>query len=120
MFRTYLSIDLQNNKLANKFLLDEYLDIDTLGNISINIVEIILTNISKIAFIKTTENIETIYTQNIHFQLDPVPVFQTIICKVKYQKILMKLFKERTVDQGLSIIYLKYWQRNLIIDYLIH
>ncbi|MBU3134633.1 hypothetical protein KPL40_19730 [Clostridium gasigenes] len=42
--------------------------------------------------------------QNIHFQLDPVPVFQTIICKVKYQKILMKSFKERKVDEGLSII----------------
>lgn len=68
IFRTYLSIDLQDNKLANKFLLDEYLDMDTLGNISINIVEIILTNISKIAFIKTTENIETIYTQYIRAQ----------------------------------------------------
>jgi Uncharacterised protein family (UPF0236) len=59
---------LEDGKKATKYLLDEYLGMDTIGNVSINLVETILTNVSELSFRKTAENIKLMCNQNISAQ----------------------------------------------------
>lgn len=55
--RRIYEFKLEDGKKATKYLLDEYLGMDTIGNVSINLVETILTNVSELSFRKTAENI---------------------------------------------------------------
>lgn len=48
--------------------MDEYLGMDTIGNVSINLVETILTNVSELSFRKTAENIKLMCNQEISAQ----------------------------------------------------
>jgi hypothetical protein len=66
--RRIYQFELEDGKKANKFLLDEYLGMDMIGNISINLVETILKNISEVSFRKTAENIKTMCNQDISAQ----------------------------------------------------
>lgn len=66
--RRIYQFELEDGKKANKFLLDEYLGMDTIGNVSINLVETILTNVAEVSFRKTSENIKTMCNQEISAQ----------------------------------------------------
>lgn len=66
--RRIYQFELEDGKTATKFLLDEYLGMDTIGNVSINLVETILTNVSEVSFRKTAENIKTMCNQEISAQ----------------------------------------------------
>ena len=63
--RRIYQFELEDGKKANKFLLDEYLGMDTIGNVSINLVETILTNVAEVSFRKTAKNIKTMCNQEI-------------------------------------------------------
>ena len=73
---------LEDGKKATKFLLDEYLGMDTIGKVSINLVETILTNISEVSYKKTSENIQTLCNQIISAQ-GVWNVVQTVGEKIK-------------------------------------
>ena len=45
-FRRIYECELEDSKKANKFLLYEYLGMDTIGHVSINLVETIVTNVT--------------------------------------------------------------------------
>lgn len=66
--RRVYEFKLENGKKATKYLLDEYLGMDTVGNVSINLAEMILTNVSELSFRKTAENIKTLCNQEISAQ----------------------------------------------------
>jgi len=66
--RRIYEFELEDGKKATKFLLDEYLGMDTIGNVSINLVETILTNVTEVSFRKTAENIKTMCNQEISAQ----------------------------------------------------
>ncbi|WP_394871504.1 ISLre2 family transposase [Clostridium butyricum] len=66
--RRIYEFNLEDGKKATKFLLDEYLGMDTIGNVSINLVETILTNVSEMSFRKTSENIKKSCNQDISAQ----------------------------------------------------
>jgi hypothetical protein len=55
----------ESGKKAYKFLLDEYLNMDTIGHISSNLVEKIVDNATNISYRKTSENIEELSNQKI-------------------------------------------------------
>lgn len=80
--RRIYEFDLDNGKKATKFLLDEYLGMDTIGNVSINLVETILTNVSEMSFRKTSENIQRSCNQNISPQ-GVWNIVQTVGSKIK-------------------------------------
>lgn len=67
-YRRIYQFKLENGKKATKYLLDEYLGMDTIGNVSINLVETILTNVTEVSFRKTAENIKTMCNQEISSQ----------------------------------------------------
>ena len=52
-------------KKAYKFLLDEYLKMDTIGHISTNLVEKIIDNAINVSYRKTSENIEKLCNQKV-------------------------------------------------------
>lgn len=56
--RRIYEFNLDDGNKATKFLFDEYLGMDTVGNVSINLVETILTNVSEMSFRKTSENMK--------------------------------------------------------------
>ena len=66
--RRIYEFKLEDGKKARKYLLDEYLGMDTIGNVSINLVESILTNITELSFRKTAQNIKTMCNQEISAQ----------------------------------------------------
>jgi len=66
--RRIYEFKLEDGKKATKYLLDEYLGMSTLGNVSINLVETILTNVTEVSFRKTSENIKTMCNQDISAQ----------------------------------------------------
>lgn len=66
--RRIYEFKLEDGKKATKYLLDEYLGMDTIGNVSINLVETILTNVTEVSFRKTSENIKTMCNQEISAQ----------------------------------------------------
>lgn len=72
----------EGDKKATKFLLDEYLAMDTIGHVSINLVETILTNIAEVSYEKTSENIQTLCNQIISAQ-GVWNVVQTVGEKIK-------------------------------------
>ena len=80
--RRIYQFKLEDGKKATKFLLDEYLEMDTIGNVSINLVETILTNISEVSYKKTSENIQTLCNQIISPQ-GVWNVVQTVGDKIK-------------------------------------
>jgi len=80
--RRIYEFKLENGKKATKYLLDEYLGMDTIGNVSINLVETILTNVSELSFRKTAENIKTMCNQEISAQ-GVWNVVQTVGEKIK-------------------------------------
>lgn len=55
----------ESGKKAYKFLLDEYLNMDTIGHISSNLVEKIVDNVTNISYRKTSENIQELSNQKI-------------------------------------------------------
>ena len=67
-YRRIYQFKLEDGKKASKYLLDEYLGMDTIGNVSINLVETILTNVTEVSFRKTSENIKTMCNQDISAQ----------------------------------------------------
>ena len=80
--RRIYQFKLEDGKKATKFLLDEYLAMDTIGNVSINLVETILTNIAEVSYKKTSENIQTLCNQIISAQ-GVWNVVQTVGEKIK-------------------------------------
>ena len=80
--RRIYEFKLEDGKKATKYLLDEYLGMDTIGNVSINLVETILTNVSELSFRKTAENIKTMCNQEISAQ-GVWNVVQTVGEKIK-------------------------------------
>ncbi|NFE61286.1 ISLre2 family transposase, partial [Clostridium botulinum] len=66
--RRIYEFKLEDGKKANKYLLDEYLGMETIGSISVNLIETILTNVSELSFRKTAENIKTMCNQDISGQ----------------------------------------------------
>lgn len=80
--RRIYEFKLEDGKKATKYLLDEYLGMDTIGNISINLVETILTNVSELSFRKTAENIKLMCNQDISAQ-GVWNVVQTVGEKIK-------------------------------------
>ncbi|WP_160693478.1 ISLre2 family transposase [Clostridium sp. C2-6-12] len=67
-YRRIYQFKLEDGKKATKCLLDEYLGMDTIGNVSINLVETILTNVTEVSFRKTSKNIKTMCNQEISAQ----------------------------------------------------
>lgn len=63
--RRIYQFQLEDGKKATKFLLDEYLGIDTIGNVSMNLVESMLTNVSEMSYRKVSHAIKTMCNQNI-------------------------------------------------------
>lgn len=55
----------EEGRKAYKFLLDEFLHMDTLGHISANLVESIVKNATEVSYRKTSENVELMTNQNI-------------------------------------------------------
>ncbi|SFD50836.1 ISLre2 family transposase [Clostridium uliginosum] len=80
--RRIYEFNLDDGKKATKFLLDEYLGMDTVGNVSINLVETILTNVSEMSFRKTSENIKRSCNQDISAQ-GVWNIVQTVGDKIK-------------------------------------
>lgn len=80
--RRIYEFKLEDGKKATKYLLDEYLGMDTIGNVSINLVETILTNMAEVSFRKTSENIKTMCNQEISAQ-GVWNVVQTVGEKIK-------------------------------------
>ena len=80
--RRIYEFKLEDGKKATKYLFDEYLGMDTIGNISINLVETILTNVSELSFRKTAENIKLMCNQDISAQ-GVWNVVQTVGEKIK-------------------------------------
>ena len=80
--RRIYEFKLEDGKKATKYLLDEYLGMDTIGNVSINLVETILTNVSELSFRKTAENIKLMCNQEISAQ-GVWNVVQTVGEKIK-------------------------------------
>ncbi len=80
--RRIYEFKLEDGKNATKYLLDEYLGMDTVGNVSINLVETILTNVADVSFRKTSENIKTMCNQEISAQ-GVWNVVQTVGEKIK-------------------------------------
>lgn len=80
--RRIYEFKLEDGKKATKYLLDEYLGMDTIGNVSINLVETILTNVSELSFRKTAENIKLMCNQDISAQ-GVWNVVQTVGEKIK-------------------------------------
>lgn len=80
--RRIYEFNLEDGKKATKYLLDEYLGMDTIGNVSINLVETILTNVSELSFRKTAENIKLMCNQEISAQ-GVWNVVQTVGEKIK-------------------------------------
>lgn len=80
--RRIYEFKLEDGKKATKYLLDEYLGMDTIGNVSINLVETILTNVSELSFRKTSENIKLMCNQEISAQ-GVWNVVQTVGEKIK-------------------------------------
>ncbi|MGL5330126.1 MAG: ISLre2 family transposase [Peptostreptococcaceae bacterium] len=66
--RRIYEFKLDDGKKASKYLLDEYLGMETIGNVSVNLIETILTNITELSFRKTAENIKTMCNQEISHQ----------------------------------------------------
>ena len=66
--RRIYEFKLEDGKKATKYLLDEYLGMDTIGTVSINLVETILTNVTEVSFRKTSKNIKTMCNQEISAQ----------------------------------------------------
>ncbi|NFE61257.1 ISLre2 family transposase, partial [Clostridium botulinum] len=66
--RRIYEFKLEDGKKANKYLLDEYLGMETIGSVSVNLIETILTNVSELSFRKTAENIKTMCNQDISAQ----------------------------------------------------
>lgn len=73
---------LKDGKKASKYLLDEYLGMESIGHVSVNLIETILTNISELSFRKTAENIKTMCNQQISAQ-GVWNVVQTVGEKIK-------------------------------------
>ena len=63
--RRIYQFELEGGKKATKHLLDEYLGMDTIGKVSVNLIDTILTSISEVSFRKTSENIKTMCNQEI-------------------------------------------------------
>ena len=61
---------------------EEYLGIDTIGNVSINLVESMLTNVSEMSYRKVSHAIKTMCNQNISPQ-GVWNVVQTVGSKIK-------------------------------------
>lgn len=80
--RRIYEFKLEDGKKATKYLLDEYLGMDTIGNVSINLVETILTNVSELSFRKAAENIKIMCNQEISAQ-GVWNVVQTVGEKIK-------------------------------------
>lgn len=80
--RRIYEFKLEDGKKATKYLLDEYLGMDTIGNVSINLVETILTNVTEVSFRKTSENIKNMCNQEISAQ-GVWNVVQTVGEKIK-------------------------------------
>ncbi len=80
--RRIYEFNLEDGKKATKFLLDEYLGMNTIGNVSINLVETILTNVSEMSFRKTSENIKKSCNQDISPQ-GVWNIVQTVGDKIK-------------------------------------
>ena len=80
--RRIYEFKLEDGKKATKYLFDEYLGMDTIGNVSINLVETILTNVSELSFRKTAENIKLMCNQDISAQ-GVWNVVQTVGEKIK-------------------------------------
>lgn len=66
--RRIYEFKLEDGKKASKYLLDEYLGMETIGNFSVNLIETIMTNISELSFRKTAKNIKTMCNQEISAQ----------------------------------------------------
>ena len=73
---------LEDGRKVTKFLLDEYLGIDCIGKISMNLVETILTNVSEMSYRKVSSTVETMCNQNISPQ-GVWNVVQTVGTKIK-------------------------------------
>ena len=80
--RRIYQFQLEDGKKATKFLLDEYLGIDTIGNVSMNLVESMLTNVSEMSYRKVSHAIKTMCNQNISPQ-GVWNVVQTVGSKIK-------------------------------------
>lgn len=80
--RRIYQFELEDGKKATKFLLDEYLGIDTIGNVSMNLVESILSNVSEMSYRKVANTIKTMCNQNISPQ-GVWNVVQTVGSKIK-------------------------------------
>lgn len=74
--RRIYEFKLEDGKKATKYLLDEYLGMDTIGNVSINLVETILTNVSELSFRKTAENIKLIDKEALKGEIETPVLFQ--------------------------------------------
>jgi Uncharacterised protein family (UPF0236). len=66
--RRVYEFKLEDGKKATKYLLDEYLGMDIIGNVSMNLTDIILDNITDVSYRKTSENIKTMCNQEISSQ----------------------------------------------------
>ncbi len=55
----------EDGKTAYKFLLDEYLQMDTIGHYSLNLVDKIIDNVCELSFRNTAKNIERLSNQSI-------------------------------------------------------
>lgn len=56
---------IENGKKAYKYLLDEYLEMDTFGHMSVNLVESIISNAAEVSFRKTANNVKLMSNQEI-------------------------------------------------------
>ena len=80
--RRIYQFTLEDGKKATKFLLDEYLGLDCIGKVSMNLVETMLTNVSEMSYRKVSSAIETMCNQNISPQ-GVWNVVQTVGTKIK-------------------------------------
>lgn len=71
-----------DGKKATKFLLDEYLGLDCIGKVSMNLVETMLKNVSEMSYRKVSSAVETMCNQNISPQ-GVWNVVQTVGTKIK-------------------------------------
>jgi hypothetical protein len=55
----------ENGKKACKYLLDEYLEMDTFGHMSVNLIENIISNAAEVSFRKTANNVKLMSNQDI-------------------------------------------------------
>ena len=105
--RRIYEIKQDDGRKVTKYLLDEYLNMDIIGNISVNLTESILNNITEVSYRKTSDNIKNMCNQEISPQAvwNVVQTFGRGIAKLEDRKIELDQQEALCGDKKVPVLF---------------